>query len=62
LARAIELGCLFAINSDAHATGQLEWQPFGCDKAAAARVPVERIINTWPVEDLLAWVGQGLNS
>jgi putative hydrolase len=55
LARAIELGCLFAINSDAHATGQLEWQPFGCDKAAAAGVPIERVINTWPADQLLHW-------
>ncbi len=55
LNRALELGCLFAINSDAHATGQLEWQPFGCDKAAAAGIPVERIVNTWPVDELLHW-------
>jgi putative hydrolase len=56
LSLAVELGCRFAIDSDAHATGQLEWQPFGCDRAAAFGVPVERVINTWPVEQLLAWV------
>jgi putative hydrolase len=55
LARAVELDCLFAINSDAHATGQLEWQPFGCDKAAAAGIALERIINSWPVDQLLSW-------
>ena len=54
---AIAHGCWFAIDSDAHATGQLEWQPHGCDRAAARGVPIERIINTLPVEDLLAWVG-----
>lgn len=55
LDRAIELGCYFSISSDAHATGQLEWQPQGCDRAAERGVPIERIINTWLAEDLLAW-------
>jgi putative hydrolase len=59
LARAVELGCYFAIDSDAHATGQLEWQPFGCDRAAEVGVPPERIINTWGVEELLAWTTPG---
>jgi putative hydrolase len=53
---AIEYGCHFSIDTDAHATGQLEWQPHGCDRAADRGVPVGRIINTWPIDDLLAWV------
>lgn len=48
-------GCYFSIDSDAHATGQLEWQPHGCDRAAAGGVEIERIINTWSAADLLAW-------
>jgi len=52
---ALSYGCLISIDSDAHATGQLEWQPHGCEKAALSAVPVERVINTWPVGDLLAW-------
>ena len=52
---AIEYGCWFSIDSDAHATGQLEWQPLGCDRAAEREVPIERIINTMPADDLLAW-------
>lgn len=55
LATAIEHGCWFSIDSDAHATGQLEWQPLGCDRAAVGRVPIERVINTMSVDDLLAW-------
>jgi putative hydrolase len=55
LAIAIEKDCMFSIDSDAHATGQLEWQPHGCNRAAAGGVPIERIINTLSVEDLLAW-------
>ena len=53
---AVEYGCYFAIDSDAHATGQLEWQPLGCDRAAECEVPLDRVINTWPVDQLLAWV------
>lgn len=60
LARAVELGCWFSIDSDAHSTGQLEWQPLGCDRAAAAGVPVERIINTLSADDLLAWTRRPL--
>jgi putative hydrolase len=52
---AMQHGCLFAIDSDAHATGQLEWQPHGCEKAVTAGVPAERIINTWAAGELLAW-------
>jgi putative hydrolase len=52
---ALSYGCTVAIDSDAHATGQLEWLPHGCDKAAEAGVPLERIVNTWPADDLLAW-------
>ena len=56
LQRAIELGCHFSIDSDAHSTGQLEWQPKGCDRAAEMGVPIDRIINTWPIDRLRRWV------
>lgn len=52
---AIDYGCYFAIDSDAHATGQLEWQPFGCNRAAEVGVPLDKVLNTWPVDQLLAW-------
>jgi putative hydrolase len=52
---AVEHGCWFTIDTDAHATGQLEWQSIGCDRAAECDVPIDRILNTMPVEDLLAW-------
>jgi putative hydrolase len=60
LTRAIEAGCLFAIDSDAHAPGQLEWPVNGCEQAVEAGVPAERVVNTWPVDRLLAWTsGRG---
>ncbi len=55
LRMAVAQGCYFAIDSDAHATGQLEWQPFGCDRAAEVGVPLDRVINTWSAEQLLSW-------
>jgi putative hydrolase len=55
LALALEWDCKVSIDTDAHAPGQLEWQPYGCDKAARHGVDVGAIVNTWPAEDLLAW-------
>jgi putative hydrolase len=52
---AIEHECWFSIDSDAHSTGQLEWQPLGCDRAADRGVPLERVVNTFSADDLLAW-------
>lgn len=52
---ANELGCLFAIDSDAHAPGQLDWLSHGTARAEAAGVPPARVVNTWPAEALVAW-------
>jgi putative hydrolase len=52
---AVEAGCLISIDTDAHAPGQLDWQPYGCERAAACAVPPETVVNTWRVADLLAW-------
>jgi putative hydrolase len=52
---ALALGCSFTIDTDAHAPGQLEWQGNGCEKAVEVNIPAERILNTRPVEELLAW-------
>ncbi|MCU1484599.1 MAG: hypothetical protein JWN67_1345 [Actinomycetia bacterium] len=58
LSIAIEMGCHFAIDTDAHAPGQLEWQAYGCDRAAECEVPAERVINTWGADELLAWTSR----
>jgi putative hydrolase len=58
LGLAVESGCLFSIDTDAHAPGQLEWQWLGCEQAAESDVPVERVVNTWPVDRLLEWTGR----
>jgi len=52
---AVEAGCRVAIDSDAHAPGQMAWLPYGCDRAAACAVPPESVVNTLEPDALLAW-------
>ncbi len=59
LVQAVAAGCLFSIDTDAHAPGQLDWQQYGCARAAECGVPAERIVNTWPLDELLAWARRG---
>lgn len=54
---ALEAGCLFSIDSDAHAPGQLDFLQYGAERAERNGVPADRIITTWPVERLLEWAG-----
>lgn len=54
---AMDLGCLFSIDTDAHAPGQLAWQGYGCERAMRCGVEPEQVINTWPADDLLEWAG-----
>lgn len=55
LAAALDAGCRFSIDTDAHAPGQLTWQHHGCARAEACGVPVERVVNTSGADELLAW-------
>src|SRR6185503_4650986 len=52
---AVEIGCRFAINTDAHAPGQLEWQSYGADKAFETGVTIDRVVNSWSADKLLEW-------
>lgn len=51
---ALQVGCDIAIDTDAHSPGQLEWLPYGADKAVRCGVPDERIINARSADDLLS--------
>ncbi|MDR2279255.1 MAG: PHP domain-containing protein [Gordonia sp. (in: high G+C Gram-positive bacteria)] len=55
IALAHRLGCLFAIDSDAHAPGQLEFSRLGAERAVHHGIETDRIVNTWPLERLMAW-------
>lgn len=52
---ALEMGCRFSIDTDAHAPGQLEWQINGCERAALCGIPPGSIVNTLDTESLLHW-------
>lgn len=52
---ARDIGCLFSIDSDAHAPGQLDMLDHGCARAEEAGISPDRIVNTWPQAELLAW-------
>lgn len=58
LRRARELGCRFAIDTDAHAPGQLNWQAYGCARALECGVGPADVVNTSPAEDLVCWAAR----
>lgn len=57
--RALDAGCLFSIDTDAHAPGQLDFLAYGAARAAANGVPAERIVTTWPLPRLREWLARG---
>ena len=60
LRMVVEAGCLVSIDSDAHAPGQLDWLPYGCERAVACGVRAEQVVNSRTADDLLAWTsGRG---
>lgn len=54
--QARDAGCLFALDSDAHAVSQLWYADLALAHALLAGIPVERIVNCWPLERLRAWL------
>src|SRR3954454_12749562 len=58
IALAMELGCLFSIDSDAHAPGQLSLIDHGAERAERAGIPADRIVTTWPLDRLRAWTAR----
>jgi putative hydrolase len=55
---ALEWECKVSIDTDAHAPGQLEWQNFGCDKAARHDISIDTIVNTWAADELVEWASK----
>lgn len=56
--RALELGCLLAINTDAHHPEHFELAHFGVGTARRAWATSDNVINAWPVERLLQWLDE----
>lgn len=55
LRRAVELGCVFSLDTDAHHTGEFSRRRYGVAWALRGWVPPDRVINTWPLSRLRAW-------
>jgi histidinol phosphatase-like PHP family hydrolase len=53
--RAVDAGCLFALDSDAHSVPELRYAETAVAHARLAGVPTERIVNCWPLRRLLEW-------
>jgi putative hydrolase len=54
--QADALGCVFALDSDAHTTAQLSYAETALAHARLASIHEDRIVNCWPLERLLAWL------
>ena len=54
--KALAFGCVFAVDSDAHATDELSYAETALAHARLAAIPADRIVNCWPLERLLAWL------
>jgi putative hydrolase len=54
LALAVEAGCVFAIDTDAHAPGQLDWLGNGTGRAGQAGIGADRVINAQSAAALAA--------
>jgi histidinol phosphatase-like PHP family hydrolase len=53
--QALEAGCLFALDSDAHSNAELQYVETAVAHARLAGVPTDRVINCWPLGKLLRW-------
>ena len=54
--RALEAGCLFALDSDAHSVGELRFSEYAIAHARLAGIPAARVINCWSNDELDAWM------
>jgi histidinol phosphatase-like PHP family hydrolase len=60
--RALDAGCLFALDSDAHTAAQLSYAETALAHARLAAIPSDRIVNCWPLEQLLAWLANPVSA
>jgi putative hydrolase len=52
---AVEADCVFSIDTDAHAPGQLAWLEGGCERAFQCGVGIGSIVNGRSADELIAW-------
>jgi histidinol phosphatase-like PHP family hydrolase len=56
--QAVAAGCVFALDSDAHSVAELRYAEVALAHARLAGIPRDRVINTWPLKRLLAWLAR----
>jgi putative hydrolase len=62
LARAaLDAGCIFALDSDAHSIGELRFSEYAIAHARLAGIPRDRVINCWSNERLSDWMKEMMN-
>lgn len=59
---ALDAGCLFALDSDAHSIGELRFTDYSIAHARLAGIPSERVINCWSDERLEQWMNDRRSS
>ena len=57
-ARALDAGCLFALDSDAHSIPELPFTDYAIAHARLARVPADRVVNCWDAGEFEAWLAE----
>ena len=53
----IDLGVHFAISTDSHHPSEMRRMEWGVANAQRGWLTAERVINTWPIDRLLSWIG-----
>ena len=59
---ALDAGCIFALDSDAHSTGELRFSDYALAHARLAGVPKPRVINCWSNEQLREWMAERMRT
>jgi DNA polymerase (family 10) len=56
--QAAQAGVMLAINTDAHATGELERIHYGVTNARRAGIRADQVINAMPLADMRNWISR----
>ena len=56
--RALDAGCLFALDSDAHSIPELRFSEYAVAHGRLAGIPAARVINCWSDDELDAWMAE----
>jgi histidinol phosphatase-like PHP family hydrolase len=56
--RALDHGCIFALDSDGHSIHELDYSLWAVAHARLARIPADRVINCWDDDRLMEWAAR----